>query len=80
MKTNSTKTLQGYDVRRRKNPFITGNVAGVGDVQAFDVVGRLDMVKNFDARQCHAALKLSYIQTTVRTALNRRLRVLGEER
>ena len=38
---------------------------------------RLDMVKKFNVAQCRAALKLPYIQKTVRKALERRLRKLG---
>lgn len=77
MHTNSRKTLQGYDVRRRKNPFITGTVPGVGDVQAIDAESRIDMVKNFNAQQCRAAAALGYLQTTVRAALDRRFRELA---
>jgi hypothetical protein len=74
--TSSKKTINGYAVRRRRNPFITGTHAGIGDVQACDTESRIDMVRNFSAEQCRAALKLRYLQKTVRVALDRRLRAL----
>lgn len=54
------------------NPFSTGD----GDY--IDAESRLEKVKDFNAEQCHAALKLA-IQKTVRLAIERRLRRLAKE-
>ncbi|MBI4714424.1 MAG: hypothetical protein HY760_00495 [Nitrospirae bacterium] len=60
------------------NPFLKIGYGGraMGPVTVED---RLNMMKKFDVTQCRAALKLPYIQKTVRKALVRRLRQLGGE-
>lgn len=43
-----------------------------------DVAERIRDVKHFDATQCRAALKVPYLQATVRQAIERRLRSLSK--
>ncbi len=62
-----------------KNPFVTGHVPGVGDMQAADVESRLDLVARFNAAKCRAALQMPDLQKTVRRAVERRLRKLEIE-
>lgn len=62
-----------------KNPFITGRVPGVGDVQAADVESRLPLVAGFNAAKCHAALQVPGLQKTVRKAIERRLRQVEKD-
>lgn len=57
-----------------KNPFLMPSL-GPG-VQTIDSAGRIMAVKNFNAAQCRAALKLPDLQATVRQAIERRLRKL----
>ncbi len=44
-----------------------------------DAESRLDCVKNFNAAECQAALKVYGLQKTVRIAIERRLRKLAKE-
>lgn len=63
-----------FRLRVKRNPFITGYVVGFGDVQAVDVTSRLDVVKRLDVGQLYFARKVPGLQSTVRAAINRRLR------
>jgi len=60
-----------------KNPFITSRVHGV-HMQAADVESRLDKVKGFSPDQLRAALRVEGLQSTVRLAIERRLRKLEQ--
>ena len=60
-----------------KNPFLCPRL-GRG-VQTTDASGRLEKVKEFDAIQCRAALRLPDLQGTVRQAIERRLRKLNKK-
>jgi hypothetical protein len=46
------------------------------NVETVDAAGRIESVKKFDAKQCHAALKLPGLQATVRQAIERRQKAL----
>ncbi|MEW6330191.1 MAG: hypothetical protein AB1560_01890 [Pseudomonadota bacterium] len=56
------------------NPFLRPNL-GPG-VQSMAAADRLLDVKSFDAKQCRAALKLPGLQSTVRQAIERRMKQL----
>lgn len=57
------------------NPFYSGSFQGKSYF-TLDAADRVRMVANFNRYQCRAACKLSGLQRTVRTALERRLRKL----
>ena len=61
-----------------RNPFLCPEY-GPG-VQTIDAADRLTEVKDFNAAQCRAALKLPDLQGTVRQAIERRLRALSKRR
>jgi len=62
-----------------KNPFVTGHIQGVGDVFAFDANSRIAMAGGFTKSQCANALKVKGLQSTVRKAIERRLRELNRK-
>lgn len=64
---------------RHQDPFMTRHVPGRGWVGATDATSRKNMVRDFTADQCRAALKVSGLQTTVLSAVERRLRQLQRE-
>lgn len=66
--------------RRRRNPFITRYVPGIGDVQAAGAEDRIGMVPGFTYTQCMFALRLPGLQKTVRNALQRRARQIDRSR
>lgn len=63
--------------RNVRSPFVTGHVPGFGDVQACDAQSRIYMVAKFTAEQCAAALKVPYLQVTVKQAIERRVRQIA---
>ena len=60
-----------------RNPFLCPPGYGRG-VQTVSAVDRVEAVKDFDASQCRAALRLPDLQATVRQAIERRLRAIGK--
>lgn len=60
-----------------RNPFLCP-VLGPS-VEAIDVASRIEIVKELDAEECHAALKVPGLQKIVRQAVERRLRRLAKE-
>lgn len=60
------------------NPFLTHLTGFRGQrLQATSVDERMQMVRDFDADQCRAGLKVRGLQKTVRTAIERQLRALA---
>lgn len=59
-------------------PFYTSTYNG-RDFSAMTASDRLLMVHHFDLQQCQAALGVRYLQTTVRQAIERRIRKLQRE-
>jgi hypothetical protein len=57
------------------NPFVSERY-GAG-VQAYDAMSRIYMVQSFTREQCRAGLRVSGLQKTVKSAIERRLRALG---
>ncbi len=62
----------------KSNPFITGSYNG-HEVGRVDAQGRIDLVREFDEKQCRDALKLNSLQKTVQDALWCRIEKLGKE-
>lgn len=60
------------------NPFETGQTYRGIPLQHMDAQDRIDLVREFDVRQCRAALEVAGLQKTVRQAIERRLRRLGD--
>ena len=64
--------------KSKNNPFQTGTYNGhpIGKV---DAQSRIDMVHEFDDKQCRDALLVGGLQKTVQNALWRRIEKLGKE-
>lgn len=62
------------------NPFLTSITGLCGErIEALGAGDRVVMVGRFDRKQCAAALAMRELQTTVRHAVERRLRQLDHE-
>jgi len=59
-----------------RNPFLFCLLSDGTEVQIGDAAGRIDAVKKFGTTECLDALALPGLQSTVKKAIQRRLRAL----
>lgn len=64
-------------MNKHDNPFYRGHHHGY-DTYILSVEDRLRAVKAFDLGQCRAALQVDSLQSTVRQAIERRIRKLSK--
>lgn len=78
MQTEQSSSSESKAITAAQNPFYSGRY-GEHDCFAQTVADRLEMVSRFDLQQCQRALQLQPLQTTVKKAIERRIRHLHRE-
>ncbi len=64
--------------KSQQNPFYAGNYNG-HDVYTITTEDRIQIVRTFSREQCEAALQVTGLQTTVKRAIEVRMRKLDRE-